>query len=81
MSDIKEQDWIEEVSDKVVAHMQAIMEENVKVMEYEDLFTDMGIGRGIKEYERGMKMLREDATLNDKQFRQAIKQLVEWCEV
>ncbi len=67
------------MSDPMFEHRRVV--EPMTELEYADLIVDMGIGCGVKEYKRGKKMLREDITLNDKQFRQAIKELAKWCEV
>lgn len=81
MSDIEEKKWIEEISNKVVAHITAIMEENVKEQEYEDLFAlGMGIGKGKEEFERGCKMLSR-WEYNWLDYEQAVKRLAKWCEV
>ena len=50
-------------------------------LEYHDLFAEMGIGKGLEQYETGKLALREDTTLDDKQFRQAVIELSAWCEV
>ena len=49
-------------------------------LEYEDLFANMGIGRGIKEYERGKKELTR-WEYNWLDYEQALKALAKWCEI
>ena len=48
-------------------------------MEY-DLFAAMGIGCGLKEYERGKKMLCK-WEYNWLDYEQAVRELAKWCEV
>jgi len=48
--------------------------------ELHDLFADMGIGRGLKEYERGKKMLAK-WEYNWLDYGQAVIELAKWCEV
>lgn len=47
---------------------------------WQDFFADMGIGRGILEYERGKKELGK-WDYNWLDYEQAIKQLAKFCEV
>lgn len=49
-------------------------------VEYDDFFAEMGIGKGLQQYERGKKMLSrwEYNWLNHEQ---AVIELAKWCEV
>ena len=47
---------------------------------FQDLFIEMGIGRGLKEYERGKKMLSK-WEYNWLDYGQAVIELAKWCEV
>ena len=50
-----------------------------ELMEYDDLFADMGIGRGILEYERAKNLLASDRTIENWQV--LLKELARWCEI
>jgi len=47
---------------------------------FQGLFIEMGIGRGLKEYERGKKMLSK-WEYNWLDYGQAVIELAKWCEV
>ena len=47
---------------------------------FQDLFIEMGIGRGLKEYERGKKMLSK-WEYNWLDYGQAVIELAKWGEV
>ena len=65
--------------DEMFEHRKVV--EPMTKVEFEDLFADMGIGKGIMQYAQGTAKLLNNTTLDDKQFRQAVRGLAAWCEV